>query len=78
MLIEKIIFYLLLIDSIGCNLVVWFGNKWYTKHFRWLSRFFPPAKGWALYYLFAYSMDRFINISCEVISLEEVGCIQNF
>ncbi len=51
MFIEKIIFYLLLIDSIGCNLVVWFGSKWYTKHFRWLSRFFPPAKGWSLYYL---------------------------
>jgi hypothetical protein len=49
--IEIIIYYLILIDSIGCNLIVWLGEKWYTKHFRWLSRFFPPAKGWALYYL---------------------------
>lgn len=51
MTIEIIIFYLLLIDSLGCNLVVWFGEKWYTKHFRLISRFFPPAKGWSLYYL---------------------------
>lgn len=50
-LAEIIIFFFLLIDSIGANLVVWFGNKWYTRHFRWLSRFFPPARGWALYYL---------------------------
>ncbi len=51
MSIEAIIFYLLLLDSIGCNLVVLFGEEWYTKHFRIISRFFPPAKGWALYYL---------------------------
>ena len=49
--IEVIIFYLLLIDSIGANLVVLFGPKWYTKHFRLISRVFPPAEGWALYYL---------------------------
>lgn len=51
MSIEVIIFYLLLIDSVGANLVVWFGERWYTKHFRLISRVFPPAKGWALYYL---------------------------
>lgn len=51
MIIESIIFYLLLIDSIGANLVVWFGEAWYTKHFRIISRWFPPAPGWALYYL---------------------------
>ena len=49
--IQEIIFYLLLIDSIGCNLVVWFGPQWYTKHFRLFGRLFPPATGWALYYL---------------------------
>ncbi len=51
MSIEVIVFYLLLIDSISCVLIVFFGEQWYTKHFRIFSRLFPPAKGWALYYL---------------------------
>ena len=51
MTLEIIIFYILLVDSIGANLVVLFGSKWYTKHFRIISRAFPPAPGWALYYL---------------------------
>jgi hypothetical protein len=50
-MIEAIIFYLLLIDSVSCNLMVLFGSKWYTKHFRIFSRWFPPAEGWALIYL---------------------------
>jgi len=51
MSIEAIIFYLFLIDAISCNLLVLFGSRWYTQHFRVFSRWFPPAKGWALYYL---------------------------
>lgn len=51
MSIEAIIFYLLVIDSVGCNLLVLLGRNWYTKHFRIFSRWFPPAEGWALYYL---------------------------
>lgn len=51
MSLEAIIFYFLLIDSVGCNLVVWFGAQWYTKHLNVFGRFFPPAKGWATYYL---------------------------
>lgn len=50
--IEVIIFWLLLIDSIGANLLAWFGGgKWYTENFRLFSRFFPVVKGWATYYL---------------------------
>ncbi len=49
--IEVIIFYLLLTDSVSAVLVVFFGEQWYNRHFRIFSRFFPPAKGWALYYL---------------------------
>jgi len=49
---EAIIFYLLLLDSVSCNLFAWTGKeKWYTKHFRALSRQFPLTKGWAAYYL---------------------------
>ncbi|OYV84097.1 MAG: hypothetical protein B7X04_01210 [Parcubacteria group bacterium 21-54-25] len=43
-------FYLLLVDGVSRNLVVWFGERRYTRHFRPFSRLFPPAKGWALYY----------------------------
>jgi len=51
MSLPTIIFALLLIDSISANLVMFFGEQWYTKHFRIVSRYFPPARGWALYYL---------------------------
>lgn len=51
MVIQSIIFYLLVLDSVSCNLIVLLGPKWYTKHFRTISRFFPPAEGWAIYYL---------------------------
>lgn len=51
MSIEAIIFYLLVIDSVSANLVALFGQKWYARHFRIFSRWFPPAEGWALYYL---------------------------
>lgn len=48
---EAIIFYILLIDSISANVMVRFGSEWYVHNFRTLSRWFPPAEGWALYYL---------------------------
>lgn len=51
--IEVLIFYILLIDSIGANLVAWFGigEKWYLKNLRIISRYFPPSRGWTTYYL---------------------------
>lgn len=52
MSIEAIFFYLFLIDAVSCNLVVLLGRDWYVQHFRIFSRWFPPAEGWALYYLF--------------------------
>lgn len=45
-----IIFWLLLIDSLGAMWVAWFGQKWYLHHLRIFVRYFPPAKGWAAYY----------------------------
>ncbi|HET8581200.1 MAG TPA: hypothetical protein VFL98_01890 [Candidatus Paceibacterota bacterium] len=50
MTVQEIVFYLLLIDAIGANLVTWFDQRWYTMHFRLFSRVFPPARGWAAYY----------------------------
>jgi hypothetical protein len=51
MSIETIIFYILLIDAIGANVVAHFGRQWYVQHFRTMSRWFPLAEGWAIYYL---------------------------
>ncbi|MBG0800748.1 hypothetical protein IYW40_04465 [Methylocystis sp. H4A] len=51
MSIEAIVFYILLIDAISANLMSHFGREWYVRHFRTISRWFPPAEGWALYYL---------------------------
>ena len=46
-----VILILLLIDSIGANLVAWFGEKWYRKTFRTLSRALPLKKAWTGFYL---------------------------
>jgi hypothetical protein len=51
MSIEAIIFYLLVIDSVGCNVIAWFGRGWYVHHFRTVSRLFPATPGWAVWYL---------------------------
>lgn len=50
LIIESIIFYLLLLDSITANIVAWFEESWYIKHFRLISRLFPMTKGWTTYY----------------------------
>ncbi|MCL5011835.1 MAG: hypothetical protein M1320_00210 [Patescibacteria group bacterium] len=50
--VEVIVFALLLIDSISCNAIAWTGEeRWYHKHFRVFSRYFPATKGWCTYYL---------------------------
>jgi hypothetical protein len=51
MSIEAIIFYVLLIDAIGANIIVRARRDWYVHRFRTISRWFPPAEGWVLYYL---------------------------
>ncbi len=50
--IYSIIFYLLLIDSVGAVLLsLGYGKELYIKHFRIFSRHFPVTKGWTIYYL---------------------------
>ena len=49
--IEEIVFWFLLIDAIGANIVAWPGNNWYKKHFRLISRCFPVTKRWKAAYL---------------------------
>jgi len=47
-----IVFYLLLIDALVANIIVWSGKRnWYQKNFKIFSRYFPLTKGWAGYYL---------------------------
>lgn len=49
---QAIIFYVLLIDSIGANLMSFGGGRqWYQRNFRLISRYFPATKGWTVYYL---------------------------
>ena len=50
--IEAIIFYILLIDAISANLMVQIsGVSGTCDTSARISRWFPPAEGWALYYL---------------------------
>ena len=52
--IEAIIWYAVLLDSIGANIAVWFFPscvKWYKKKMPRFSKFLPLTKGWALVYL---------------------------
>jgi hypothetical protein len=51
MLVQTVIFWLLLLDSLCANFVAWFGRAWYVHNFRLVSRFFPLAKGWPALYL---------------------------
>lgn len=47
-----IIFFLLLIDSLGVNFLTWFGSRGrYYKYLPVFSKHFPLSKGWAIYYL---------------------------
>ncbi len=52
---EVIVSYLLILDALGANIVSWSDGKqpkkWYKKHFRLMSRYFPITKGWTTYYL---------------------------
>jgi|TARA_B100001079_G_C16277983_1_gene455173 hypothetical protein len=47
-----IAFYLLLVDSLGANIVSWLGfRKGYKGNFSIIARYFPATRGWTTYYL---------------------------
>ena len=51
-MIESIIFYLLLIDAIGANLLAWGGGQsWWQKNLAPIAGFMPLARGWTTEYL---------------------------
>jgi len=49
--LEAIIYYLVLLDSIGANILAWCCAKWYKKNYKGFYKHFPATKGWALFYL---------------------------
>ena len=49
--IEAVIWYAILLDSIGANIVAWFFADWYREKFKTLQKHFPVTKGWCLVYL---------------------------
>lgn len=50
--LESIIFYLLLIDAIGANILAWStSTQWWHQHMPVISRYFPMVRGWTTYYL---------------------------
>jgi len=50
--IESIIFYVLLIDAIGANVLAWSnGQRWWQRHMNLIARYMPLARGWTVYYL---------------------------
>ena len=50
-LIEVIIFYLILIDSLFANAAAWFFPKWMKKKYKKFWKHLPVTKGWAAIYL---------------------------
>ena len=49
--IEAIIWWGLLLDSLGANFMALFYPGWYKKTFKGLWKHFPVTKGWAAFYL---------------------------
>lgn len=49
--IQKIVFYLLLIDSMLVAVIAWTGREWYRKTFPTVSRYLPITKAWAILYM---------------------------
>lgn len=51
MTIIKIIFWLLLLDSLVANTIVWFGNAEYLNKIKFFKRYLPLTKGWTAWYI---------------------------
>jgi|TARA_Y100000310_G_scaffold111725_1_gene110139 hypothetical protein len=49
--LEAFIWYLILADSIGANIMIRCCTKWYNKNYKGLARYFPASKGWCGMYL---------------------------
>jgi len=50
-MIEVIIWWAFLLDSIGANIVAWCFPGWYKKKFKGFWKHLPVTKGWCFIYL---------------------------
>ena len=50
-MIESIVWWVFLLDSVGANIMAWCFPNWYKKEFKGFWKHFPVTKGWALFYL---------------------------
>jgi hypothetical protein len=50
-MIIKIVFWLLLVDSVIAVSIAWFGNREYFNNMFFFKRYFPLTKGWTTAYL---------------------------
>jgi len=52
-MVEGVIWYLFVIDSLGANIAAWFFADWAQKNFKksFFWKHLPLKKGWALIYL---------------------------
>lgn len=51
MTILKIIFWVLLLDSLIANYISWYGNREYWNSIKFFKRYMPLTKGWTVLYL---------------------------
>lgn len=49
--LEALIWYLLLLDSIGAVITALCCAKWFKKNYKGFWKHFPVTKGWAIFYL---------------------------
>jgi len=50
-MIIKIVFWLLLVDSIIANAIAWSNKRDYFNKYRFFKRYVPITKGWTVWYL---------------------------
>ena len=65
--LEAIIYYLILLDSIGANIMIWCCSKWYKKNYKGLIKHFPASKGWATTYLILVLWIGWLLLRLEVL-----------
>ena len=60
--LKLIVFIFLLVDAVAVNLIIWFGEKWYLENLKIMTRYLPPAKGWAALYLVMVAWIGFLTL----------------
>ena len=64
---EGILWYLVLLDCIGYNILCWTKDKWHNKLTHWISEHFPLNKFMGLWYLIIVLWLGFALLRMEII-----------